>query len=80
MKQLEQPLLFLLGDNDKVCPLPEFSEALQDLPSKDIRVEIFEVNLILAKAYFPSLENREDYDFEREMIGFGPNALKFLRI
>ena len=43
LKELEKPLLFLVGDSDKLCPLEDLSWEIKHLPSPDIRVEVFEV-------------------------------------
>lgn len=45
LTKLEQPLLFLVGDSDRLCTLEQLAKDIQQMPSQDIRVEVFEVGL-----------------------------------
>lgn len=45
---LDKPILFCLGDSDALCPAAELKATASQLPSPDIRAELFEVGISIA--------------------------------
>ena len=49
LRNLQQPILFLMGDSDKFCSLAEMRSMVATMTSPDIRLDLLEVNANLGK-------------------------------